>query len=42
MNRVCLNIENLTMKYEDKLIQENLTFPIYEGDIFVVMGGRGC
>ncbi|MDY6090253.1 MAG: ATP-binding cassette domain-containing protein [Bdellovibrionota bacterium] len=42
MNRVCLNIENLTMKYEDKLIQENLTFPIYEGDIFVVMGGSGC
>ena len=42
MNRVCLSIENLTMKYEDKLIQKNLTFPIYEGDIFVVMGGSGC
>lgn len=42
MRNVCLNIENLTMKYEDKLIQENLNFPIYEGDIFVVMGGSGC
>ncbi|MGI6680021.1 MAG: ABC transporter ATP-binding protein [Bdellovibrionota bacterium] len=42
MNKVCLSVKDLTMKYGDKLIQKDLTFPIYEGDIFVVMGGSGC
>lgn len=35
-------LENVTMKYEDRLIQQDLTFDIEEGEIFVIMGGSGC
>lgn len=35
-------VENLTMAYGDFLIQQNLTFTINQGDIFIIMGGSGC
>ncbi len=35
-------VENLTLAYGDFLIQENLSFTINRGDIFVIMGGSGC
>jgi phospholipid/cholesterol/gamma-HCH transport system ATP-binding protein len=37
-----ISVENLTMKYGDFLIQQDLTFDIKRGDIFVIMGGSGC
>jgi phospholipid/cholesterol/gamma-HCH transport system ATP-binding protein len=37
-----ISVENLTMKYGDFLIQQDLTFDIKRDDIFVIMGGSGC
>lgn len=37
-----LDIRNLTMAYGDNIIQENLTFSVRHGEIFVIMGGSGC
>jgi phospholipid/cholesterol/gamma-HCH transport system ATP-binding protein len=37
-----IRIENLTMAYGDRIIQQNLNFEIMRGDIFVIMGGSGC
>lgn len=42
MKNIVIQVKDLTMKYGEKLIQENLTFSIYEKDIFIVMGGSGC
>lgn len=39
---VHITVDNLTMRYGSTLIQENLSFPVYEGDVFVIMGGSGC
>ncbi|PIE39103.1 MAG: polyamine ABC transporter ATP-binding protein [Gammaproteobacteria bacterium] len=30
------------MRFGSTLIQENLNFPVYERDVFVIMGGSGC
>ncbi len=35
-------VDNLTMAYGAVLIQENLTFTVNQGDIFIIMGGSGC
>ena len=35
-------VENLTMKYGDFLIQQNLNFTVKRSDVFVIMGGSGC
>ncbi len=37
-----IHISNLTMAYGSVVIQQNLTFDVYNGDIFVIMGGSGC
>lgn len=37
-----ISIANLTMAYGSEVIQRDLTFDIYRGDIFVIMGGSGC
>lgn len=42
MSRPHLQIDNLTMAYGDTIIQQNLTFSIQRGSIFVIMGGSGC
>lgn len=42
MNKPCIEIDNLTMTYGDKVIQEKLTFTVETGDIFIIMGGSGC
>ena len=39
---VHIHVEQLTMAYGSRLIQENLTFDIYRGDVFIIMGGSGC
>ena len=39
---VHIHIEGLRMAYGSNLIQDNLTFDIYRGDVFVIMGGSGC
>src|SRR5579871_1917474 len=35
-------VKNLDMAYGDFVIQRNLNFTIYHGDIFIIMGGSGC
>ncbi len=37
-----IRISDLTMAYGSLVIQEHLNFDIFEGDIFVIMGGSGC
>lgn len=37
-----IEVENLTLKYGDRLIQQDLNFTINRGDIFIIMGGSGC
>ncbi len=37
-----IRVVDLTMAYGKKIIQKNLDFSIYRGDIFIIMGGSGC
>lgn len=37
-----IRVRNLTLKYGDKLIQQNLNFDVNSNDIFIIMGGSGC
>ena len=37
-----IHVENLTVGYGARVVQENLTFDINKGDVFIVMGGSGC
>jgi phospholipid/cholesterol/gamma-HCH transport system ATP-binding protein len=39
---VHIEVRNVTMAYGERVIQKNLSFPIYRGDVFVIMGGSGC
>jgi phospholipid/cholesterol/gamma-HCH transport system ATP-binding protein len=39
---VHIEIRDLTMAFGSNVIQRNLSFPVYRGDIFVIMGGSGC
>ncbi len=35
-------VDDLTMKYGSRLIQQGLSFTVNKRDIFVIMGGSGC
>jgi phospholipid/cholesterol/gamma-HCH transport system ATP-binding protein len=37
-----IEVRDVTMAYGTNVIQSDLTFDIYQGDIFVIMGGSGC
>lgn len=39
---VHIEVRDVTMSYGERLIQQHLSFPIYRGDVFVIMGGSGC
>ena len=39
---VHIDVRDLTMAYGDFVIQRDLTFSIYQGDVFIIMGGSGC
>lgn len=39
---VHIEVRDVTMQYGDRIIQRDLNFSIYRGDIFVIMGGSGC
>lgn len=39
---VHIHVDQLTMAYGSNLIQKDLDFDIYRGDVFVIMGGSGC
>lgn len=35
-------VKNLTMAYGSFVLQRDLDFTIYRGDVFIIMGGSGC
>lgn len=39
---VHIDVRGVTMQYGGRVIQRDLNFSIYRGDIFVIMGGSGC
>jgi len=39
---VHISVRNLTMAYGETVIQENISFEVSRGEIFVIMGGSGC
>jgi phospholipid/cholesterol/gamma-HCH transport system ATP-binding protein len=39
---VALSVRALEMRYGSFLIQRDLNFDVYRGDVFVIMGGSGC
>ncbi|HEY3699811.1 MAG TPA: ATP-binding cassette domain-containing protein [Spongiibacteraceae bacterium] len=39
---VHIEVRGVTLQYGERVIQHDLNFPIYRGDVFVIMGGSGC
>jgi phospholipid/cholesterol/gamma-HCH transport system ATP-binding protein len=39
---VAIAVEGVTIAYGDKVIQQNLTFDVRRGEVFVILGGSGC
>ena len=37
-----ITVQNLTMAYGDFVLMRDLSFTVYRGDIFIIMGGSGC
>jgi len=37
-----ITVNDLTLGYGERIVQQNLEFTIRRGDIFVIMGGSGC
>lgn len=37
-----ITVNDLTMAFDDFIIQQDLEFTINKGDIFIIMGGSGC
>jgi phospholipid/cholesterol/gamma-HCH transport system ATP-binding protein len=37
-----IQVRDLVARYGDQIILEGVTFDIYEGEIFVILGGSGC
>ncbi len=39
---VMIRVENLTAAYGDQVVLDRLSFEIYRGEVFVILGGSGC
>jgi phospholipid/cholesterol/gamma-HCH transport system ATP-binding protein len=42
MSEPVISVRNLTMAYGSRIIQQDVSFDVQRGDIFVIMGGSGC
>lgn len=42
MTDAVISVRNMTMAYGSRLIQQDVSFDVMRGDIFVIMGGSGC
>ena len=42
MAKAIIQIENLTVGYDDVTILENVSFEVRKGEIFIILGGSGC
>jgi phospholipid/cholesterol/gamma-HCH transport system ATP-binding protein len=40
--RPIIQVKDLVARYGDQTILEQVTFDIYEGEVFVILGGSGC
>ena len=40
--KTVIEVENLTVGYGDRVVLEDLNFSVYEGEVFVILGGSGC
>jgi phospholipid/cholesterol/gamma-HCH transport system ATP-binding protein len=41
-NEPHITVQNLTMAYGSYVLQQDLTFTVNRGDVFIIMGGSGC
>ena len=41
-NETIIRVENLTAAYEETVIIDNISFEVYRGEVFVILGGSGC
>ncbi len=41
MKKVIIEVENLVTQFGEKIIHDNLSFKVYENDIFGILGGSG-
>lgn len=42
MSEPIIKVTDLTIGYEDVVLQANATFEVFEGDVFAILGGSGC
>ena len=35
-------VKNMTLAYGDHVVQQNVSFTVNQGDVFIIMGGSGC
>ncbi len=40
--KIIIDVKDLTLGYGDFVVLKNLNFSIYEGEVFVILGGSGC
>lgn len=40
--KAVIEVQNLTIGYDDFIILKNLNFSVMEGEIFIILGGSGC
>jgi phospholipid/cholesterol/gamma-HCH transport system ATP-binding protein len=41
-NEPIIHVNRLTAGYEERVILENVSFDVYPGEIFIILGGSGC
>ncbi len=41
-NEPIIQVKNLTVQYDDRVIIDNISFDIMRGEIFMIVGGSGC
>ena len=39
---VIISVKNFTAAYGANVIIDNITFDVYRGEIFIILGGSGC
>jgi phospholipid/cholesterol/gamma-HCH transport system ATP-binding protein len=42
MNEPIIRVTDLTMGYDDVVLQRDANFEVYAGDVFAILGGSGC
>jgi len=42
MSETIIQVTDLTMGYDDVVLQQHASFEVYTGDVFAILGGSGC